>query len=318
MINVESFSNGIALICNTEGVIVQNINCPDAQVGELACGASILERISKDSFESWHVLCYNPQNTPNITWRLLVVELEGEEYLCLAAAIPQGKILIIGIQGERAFVSLYEEMTGITSQLTNRMRQLYKHIAQSDANLLEEIAHVINELANTKRELHKKNQELEELAIRDPLTGLYNRRFFSIQTPLIIGRALRHKTDICVVSFDINDFKRVNDTLGHSAGDELLQHLAHCLQSEIRQGQDTAYRIGGDEFLVTMEQCNEPLGHRVSERVHQRYLENSLGTTLAYGIISVSADTLGSNLEAAVRLADQRMYQKKSQQKAQR
>jgi len=229
-----------------------------------------LVRISKDSLESWHILCYNPQHTPNITWRLLVLEFWGEEYLCLAAAIPQGKILIIGIQGERAFVSLYEEMMGITSQLTNRMRQLY------------------------------------------------NRRFFFIQTPLIIGRALRNKTDICVVSFDINDFKRVNDTLGHSAGDELLQHLAHCLQSEIRQGQDTAYRIGGDEFLVTMEQCNEPLGNRASERVHQRCLENSHGTTLAYGIISVSADNLCSTLEAAVKLSDQRMYQKKLHHKAAR
>jgi len=325
MINVESFKHGFAVICNHSGIITQNLTDHNT-AGVLACGSNLVDIMSPESHDNWSaLLSFDHNPTAHITWKLLVVELDGEEYPCLAAALPQSEVLVIGIQGERAFVSLYEEMVGITSQLTNRMRHLYKHIAQGENTMFEEIARINNELTNTRRELQKKNQELEainglleELAITDSLTGLYNRRYFNMQSPQIIARAKRNKTDISVAIFDINDFKQVNDTLGHHAGDNLLQHLAHCLKSETRQGHDTAYRLGGDEFLVVMEQCDEISSSLVLNRVHNRFLENSLGTTLALGIGTISARDLGNNLDEVLKLADQNMYLHKAQQKAQR
>lgn len=98
--------------------------------------------------------------------------------------------------------------------------------------------------------------QLREAALRDPLTGLHNRRHLSETLPGVLARCARLKTALTLVMIDIDHFKQINDTHGHPAGDAMLKALAQLLLGQVRQG-DTVCRMGGEEFLLVLE--NAPL-----------------------------------------------------------
>lgn len=95
---------------------------------------------------------------------------------------------------------------------------------------------------------------LRTLAMIDPLTGLYNRRFAEQRLAAEVARSERKGHPLTVLTLDLNDFKQVNDTYGHVAGDLVLQEFAARLNRVIR-GSDLAVRLGGDEFLVLLPEC---------------------------------------------------------------
>jgi diguanylate cyclase (GGDEF)-like protein len=95
---------------------------------------------------------------------------------------------------------------------------------------------------------------LYELAILDPLTGLFNRRFGEDYLRAEIARSERTGASLMVMFLDLDDFKNINDRHGHLAGDLVLQEFAHRLKKAIR-GSDIAVRLGGDEFLVVLPEC---------------------------------------------------------------
>lgn len=97
-------------------------------------------------------------------------------------------------------------------------------------------------------------RQLESQALHDPLTGLANRVLFADRVEQAIARARRSKRRPALLYLDLDDFKRVNDTLGHAAGDEVLVQVAQRIGSTIR-GEDTAARLGGDEFSVLIDQA---------------------------------------------------------------
>jgi len=118
-------------------------------------------------------------------------------------------------------------------------------------------------LRETNRQLHARIEEigrlqvaLQELAVRDSLTGLYNRRYLDETLDREVSRARREGSPLSLVMLDIDYFKRVNDTYGHQVGDEALRMLAATLQADIRT-EDVACRYGGEEFLILLP--NMPL-----------------------------------------------------------
>jgi diguanylate cyclase (GGDEF)-like protein len=96
---------------------------------------------------------------------------------------------------------------------------------------------------------------LRELAMIDSLTGLYNRRFAEQRLAAEVARSSRKGHPLTVVSLDLNEFKHINDTYGHPAGDLVLQEFAAALSRVVRSG-DLAVRMGGDEFLLILPECN--------------------------------------------------------------
>lgn len=127
--------------------------------------------------------------------------------------------------------------------------------------------------------------ELEHLAIRDPLTGLYNRRFFQHVARKEALRATRYRHSLFLFFFDIDHFKLYNDTRGHQAGDELLMRFAEVLSSCIRRDLDMAFRYGGDEFTLLLPHLLPAQAQVVAERIRQTY--NRLGlapTRLSIGM----------------------------------
>src|SRR5882672_6806021 len=108
-----------------------------------------------------------------------------------------------------------------------------------------------------RRQLAEKqghSEILRNLAMVDPLTGLYNRRFAMQRLASEVARSERRGHPLTVLTLDLNDFKQINDMHGHPAGDQVLQEFATHLNRVIR-GSDLAVRLGGDEFLVLLPEC---------------------------------------------------------------
>jgi diguanylate cyclase (GGDEF)-like protein len=109
-----------------------------------------------------------------------------------------------------------------------------------------------------RRQLAEKQHHsmiLRELAMIDALTGLYNRRFAEQRLAAEVSRSARKGHPLTVVLLDLDEFKYINDTYGHAAGDLVLQEFAAALNRVIRSG-DLAVRLGGDEFLLILPECN--------------------------------------------------------------
>lgn len=122
--------------------------------------------------------------------------------------------------------------------------------------------------ALTRRELLDR---LRYVAQYDPLTGLPNRELLSDRMRTTLARARRQQTSFALLFIDLNGFKRVNDSLGHAAGDQLLQRVAHRLSQAIRES-DTAARLGGDEFVILVERISERhSAQEVADKLHTAF-----------------------------------------------
>ncbi|HEV8462348.1 MAG TPA: diguanylate cyclase [Gaiellaceae bacterium] len=128
---------------------------------------------------------------------------------------------------------------------------------------------------------------LEHLAQTDSLTGLYNHRFFHERLRSELTRASRSHDSIAVMMFDLDDFKRVNDVYGHSAGDQLLIQLARLARETVR-GSDVVCRVGGEEFAVIMPSCDAGdalgLASRLTERLREVEFEPAGRMTVSIGV----------------------------------
>ena len=122
---------------------------------------------------------------------------------------------------------------------------------EEDTRLLELLAGYTAEALRRIR-LQK---ELKEQATRDPLTGVYNRRYFTEVVSQEVSRSKRHGRPIGFLMVDVNRFKQINDQLGHIVGDKVLQEVGALLQGVVR-GEDFVIRYGGDEFLIVLPETN--------------------------------------------------------------
>jgi len=116
---------------------------------------------------------------------------------------------------------------------------------------------------------------LFESSIVDELTGLYNKRYFFQSMALELKRADRYKQPCSLCTFDIDDFKKLNDTYGHTQGDQVLKELGIIVKHNIREGIDVATRTGGEEFNLILPATNNELAFTVAERIRTAVNEHS-------------------------------------------
>jgi diguanylate cyclase (GGDEF)-like protein len=169
------------------------------------------------------------------------------------------------------------------------------------------------ELRQTNRELAAANDEVRRLAITDALTGCYNRRFFDQIERRELQRHQRYGAPLSVMFVDVNRFKQLNDTLGHDTGDAALRAIGELLRRHLR-GSDYVIRWGGDEFLLLMTCTFAQAQHKAAELKAAFAADPATSTLpggvgLSLGAAQVPADA--EDLNEALRLADQRMYDDK-------
>ncbi|KXS31209.1 MAG: diguanylate cyclase [Candidatus Gallionella acididurans] len=154
-------------------------------------------------------------------------------------------------------------------------------------------------------------RKLESLALNDPLTGLANRRLLAERLSMILAHAQRNKSAMAMVYLDLDGFKQINDTLGHSAGDTLLKLVAGRLAATVRE-EDTVARMGGDEFVIALWNVSDTddaakVTSKVVEAVSQPYsieghtviITTSAGVAI-YPAHGRDADTLIKNADLAL------------------
>ncbi|BBB32061.1 signal transduction protein [Thermotomaculum hydrothermale] len=180
------------------------------------------------------------------------------------------------------------------------------------------------ELASLNKELEEKNNILKELANHDYLTGLYNRRFFMSELNVLKNIASREKNFItCFLIFDIDNFKKINDTYGHIVGDEVLRAIATIIQKNLRRKSDIAARYGGEEFIVALLKSNKKSAMEIAENIRQEVEttkiqidELTLSLTISGGVhcIDLSKAT-NKELNQAIEEADKKLYLAKNRGK---
>lgn len=165
-------------------------------------------------------------------------------------------------------------------------------------------------------ELKDRMNELDRLASTDVLTGLYNRRMFFIRFEEELARARRAQSGMCVVYIDIDHFKKINDTYGHQAGDEILKRISNIMNNHLRKS-DVLGRIGGEEFAVllpdTPGQAGELIANRLREDVQDTSIEYDgqvIPVTISLGVFFVP-DPRAYDIDELIRNADESLYEAK-------
>ncbi|HSM23862.1 MAG TPA: GGDEF domain-containing protein, partial [Anaerolineaceae bacterium] len=164
-------------------------------------------------------------------------------------------------------------------------------------------------------EISKLQKQLQEQAIRDPLTGLFNRRFFDEYFKTELIRSIREEKPISLLMVDIDHFKTVNDRFGHEVGDKTLQLLADILQSMFRKS-DVSCRFGGEEFLILLPGLDPNQAINRAEALREKIAKASLEADFLYTQITVSIGVSnyplhGENTRDLFRTADKALYQAK-------
>jgi len=130
-------------------------------------------------------------------------------------------------------------------------------------------------------------ERLQELAITDGLTKIYNRRYFYLVLQNEIERARRYGTPLSLVMVDIDHFKKVNDRFGHLTGDKVLEDVAKLCKSLLRLS-DEMFRYGGEEFTILLPETNAELAQNVAERIRSTIAEAEFNTKNGIVKITVS------------------------------
>jgi len=181
--------------------------------------------------------------------------------------------------------------------------------------------HTAGKVSGTVLVLHDMTQERQYIAnlswqaTHDALTGLANRREFEFRLEQALHNLTRQPGRHALMFLDLDQFKLVNDTCGHAAGDELLRHICALLQSGLREG-DTLARLGGDEFGILLENCSPESSEKIAETLRQTvqnlhfvWKGRPFVTTVSIGLVHVAQNP--ATLEALLRAADMACYMAK-------
>ncbi|NVJ92130.1 MAG: EAL domain-containing protein [Methylocystaceae bacterium] len=198
--------------------------------------------------------------------------------------VTNSVILYFGIVIVVIFALMYFQLKFMIARPINSLTKLIseivyntdlsKRINNTDSPI-SEVSHLsqyFNKLLHTVQEYHN---QLQEFAVKDPLSGLYNRRKFDEFLTHEINRAKRAKNSFCVIILDLDNFKHINDSYGHPVGDLVLKEVASILQQASRRT-DIVARLGGDEFALLLPETNNEAGLDVAEKIRKILEETSL------------------------------------------
>ena len=157
---------------------------------------------------------------------------------------------------------------------------------------------------------HERNlrNELKRLSITDSLTGLYNQRHFYARLNEEVKRARRQGHPLSLILLDLDNFKAFNDMYGHLSGDRILRSVGQIIQKNIRQGVDSGYRYGGDEFGMILIDSDLTIAEGIGRRIGQALVENG-EVTASFGYALFSKDM---SVESLISIADRNLFKDKA------
>jgi diguanylate cyclase (GGDEF)-like protein len=184
---------------------------------------------------------------------------------------------------------------------------------ENDLRLIQSFATNAS-IAIERNMLYKKNEELKELSVTDPLTGMLNRRYLNARLNEEIARFNRYKYPFSLLMVDVDEFKKYNDTFGHIAGDKVLKIIAHTIQQSLRSI-DKAARFGGDEFVLILPQTPKVdainIANRIKENVEKIHFPEEEKIPPAELTVSIGLTAFPDDASSAAELlekTDQALY----------
>ena len=193
-------------------------------------------------------------------------------------------------------------------------------LKQENLRLQDELKVSLEEIQVKNLQLEESLPKLKAMAATDHLTGLSNRRAFAEILDRSYNEAVRYDFDLACAMGDLDDYKVLNDTLGHQVGDKVLVATADVIRSNLR-GSDTAARYGGDEFVLMLPHTSMGMAINVAERIRRQltvatriHTRTGLGVTKSFGIASLKANRPAS-ANALVSMADRALYMAKDRGK---
>ena len=189
--------------------------------------------------------------------------------------------------------------------------------AELTPKVREAILTLMQEVDNLRRSMDGMSKRLaaaEQLADKDSLLPIYNRRAFVRELTRVQASVERYGSDACLVYIDLDGFKAINDTYGHSAGDHVLHEYSHRLVGSVRES-DIVGRLGGDEFGLILSHTNQAAAAVLANRLPQELKDNPifwnevhLNLSMSYGIVTIKP---GIDVQDTMAMADSKMYQQK-------
>jgi diguanylate cyclase (GGDEF)-like protein len=228
-----------------------------------------------------------------------------------AVRLPMPRVSIVATDG-RPFGE-------VERRLILEMFDVLRLVEESEARY-EELEHRMLSLQRENLDLTVKNRLLSEVSSRDSLTGLYNRWFVMEKLDTELNRSLRHGSPMSLLMLDVDHFKRINDTWGHAAGDQVLQGIGKLLRDCCRV-YDVPGRYGGEEFCIVLPETKLGNTTVVAERIRRRLEdtelpcgETSIAVTASIGIAGMDAPEDGDALSPAglIERADRALYSAKN------
>ena len=199
-------------------------------------------------------------------------------------------------------------------KVENELRQARADLEKLVAVRTQELSRTVQALENKAREQQAAEAHIQHLAHYDPLTGLPNRSLLHDRSRGALSHARRNGEPVALMFLDLDHFKNINDSLGHSVGDEVLLALAYRLKAVVRE-QDTVARLGGDEFVLLLPDTDAKGAANVADKLLQTALrpiqvgQHELTVTPSIGIALYPKD--GTDLDSLSRSADAAMYRAK-------
>jgi diguanylate cyclase (GGDEF)-like protein len=210
---------------------------------------------------------------------------------------------------ERAVPAPAEESPGGADEVGTVLSS-FSRILTTIEQQTGELGRYTDRLNTAYEELDSTSARLKELSFTDEVTGLYNRRFFTVRLEEELSRYRRFAHPVSLILLDLDDFKAINDRLGHLAGDETLQGMADILARNSR-GINVLARYGGDEFAVLLVETPKAGARLYAERIRQllaaRAFPHGRRVTASFGVATIPEDVPPA-AEPLIRAADEALY----------
>lgn len=158
-----------------------------------------------------------------------------------------------------------------------------------------------------------------QVAVRDPLTQLYNRRYIDERLPVEILNASLQNNPLSVIFADIDFFKKINDTYGHSAGDSVLRELSKALEGFMRKGRDWVARFGGEEFFICLPGSDLDAAREAAEKIRSGIEkmeftaeDQRIRLTCSFGVHAICNGNECTTADSVIRMVDKHLYRAKN------
>ncbi|MGD2074091.1 MAG: GGDEF domain-containing protein [Gammaproteobacteria bacterium] len=243
-----------------------------------------------------------------------------QRWLAVFTLLGASAVLLMGWLMLRNFQRPFQRLMHTTrAMMKGELPVIARSHPRTEMDLLvNRFADVLDVLRRQQAELRLVHRQLQETAITDSLTHLYNRRYLQEVSPGLFARAQREGRYVTAVLMDLDWFKEINDRHGHLGGDAVLAHFSRLLRHNSRAS-DQLFRVGGEEFLV-LNLTDDPeesvtLANKLRvllARSPARYQKTRIPITVSAGVSCCSGEVGGESLSQLLRMADKALYQAKA------